>query len=362
MRGAVQHDTSAAASPPQLPRARTLTMRTSFLLYLFTFTVFSGVFARGSDMCLLFAARNFSVFHFGRVDFSSGRVVDVMSLPPSLSGAEGGVSAGADDGQFFIPNANVAYNALLEVNIVSRTTATRLVAPPPAYAGTVPAFYTMQLDPTTDDIWAIFESSTVSWVATATVFPGNGSSAATSANFVSQWIGDFLWRKAGVAALDTTRRVLYFVAGVPKGGAAVETLVGVPVGDPSAPVKFVELPGPVGASADIDFLAYSSGHDLFIASCFSIVTGVASIKTMPGNGTGGWTTVFTWPQGAVSDMELGNGALTKDGDTFYVALTNGTTGQPALFAFEVPTGKLLASFTVPTEQYYEMLTAEVVAC
>lgn len=315
-------------------------------------------------MCILFACRNFTTFHFGRVNFEARLVEDVMALPASLTGAEGGCAAGADDGQFFIPNANVAYNDLLEVNLLTKTTTSRTIAPPAAYAGTTPAFYAMQLDPATDDIWALFESSTVAWVATATVFPGNGTSVATSSNFRAQWLGDFAWRKAGVAALDTKRGLLFFVAGVPRGGVDVETLVGVPVGDPAAPVHFSLLPGPTGASSDIDFLGYSAQHDLFVASCFSITTGVASIKSMPAGGAGaggGWATVFEWPRGAAGDFELGNGALTEDGGTLFVALTGGD-GKAAYYAFEVPTGKLLANFTVADSNFLDLVTAEVVAC
>ena len=339
-------------------------------LHIFTCAVVSAIAAagsattaRGNAMCILFACRNFTTFHFGRVDFGARLVDDVMALPASLTGAEGGCAAGADDGQFYIPNANVAYNDLLEVNLLAKTTTSRTIAPPAAYAGTIPAFYTMQLNTAANDVWALFESSTVSWVATATVFPNNGTSVATSSNFRAQWLADFAWRKAGVAAVDSKRGLLFFVAGVPKGGANVETLVGVPVGDPAAPVRFSLLPGPSGVSADIDFLGYSAQHDLFVASCFSITTGVASIKTMPAGagGAGGWATVFEWPQGAAGDFELGNGALAEDGGTLFVALT-GSDGRAAYYAFEVPTGKLLANFSVADSNYAGLVTAEVVAC
>ena len=319
--------------------------------------------AKGADLCVLFVAENFRGFHFGSVDFAKKQVVDLLPLPAALTSAGGGCAAGADDGQFFIPNADVAYNSLIELNVLKNTTVTRTVAPPAAYKGTVPAFYTMQLNVATGDVWALFEESrAISWVAAATVYPANGTSVAISADFHSQWLNDFQWRKVGVAAVDSKRGLLYFVAGV--GAQGAETLVGVPVGDPSAPVKFVEKAGPGGTSSDIDFLGYSAPLDLFVASCFSINSGIASVKTMAADAAGGtaWKTIYSWKVGAEGDMELGNGAVSADGLTFYVALDDGKTGGPSYFSFDLSTGKLLSSFTVPSTQWKGMITAEVVAC
>ena len=319
--------------------------------------------AKGADLCVLFVSESFRGFHFGAVDFAKKAVVDLLPLPATLTGAGGGCAAGADDGQFFIPNPNVAYNDLIEVNIIANTTVSRTVAPPPAYKGTVPAFYTMQLNVATGDVWALFEESkSISWVAAATVYPANGSSVALTADFHAQWLSDFQWRKVGVATVDTKRGLFYCVAGV--GAQGAETLVGVPVGDASAPVKFVEVPGPGGTSSDIDFLGYSTPLDIFVASCFSVNTGIASVKTMAGNGKGGvdWKTIYSWKVGAEGDMELGNGAVSADGLTFYVALDDGKTDGPSYFQFDLKTGKLVASFAVPAAQWPGMITAEVVAC
>jgi hypothetical protein len=336
-------------------------MRASCALVLFAAPALA---AKGADLCVLFASTAFKGFHFGRVDFAAQRVVDLLALPPNLTGAEGGCAAGADEGVFYIPNPDVAFNSLIEVNILTNKTVVRTVTPPPAYAGSVPAFYTMQLNDEVGDLWALFEESTsIAWVAAATVYPGNGTSSALSSNFASQWIKDFQWRKAGVATVDSKRGLFYFVAGI--GAQGAETLVGVPVGDPAAPVKFVEKGGPSGPSSDIDFLGYSAALDLFVVSTFSINTGIAAVKSMPADSAGGgtaWTTVYSWKLGAESNMELGNADLTADGLTFYVALDDGKSGGPSYFAFDLSTGKLVLSFVVPAAQWPDMLTAEVVAC
>ena len=320
--------------------------------------------AKGADLCVLFASTAFRGFHFGRVDFAAKRVGDLLALPPTLTGAGGGVAAGADDGVFYIPNPDVAYNVLIELNILTNSTTTRTIAPPPAYKGSVPAFYTMQLNDAVGDLWALFEESrSIAWVVAATVFPANATSVALTPNFAQQWIADFQWRKVGVATVDTKRSLFYFVAGV--GAQGAETLVGVPVGDPSAPVKFVEKGGPSGPRSDIDFLGYSAPLDLFVVSTFSINTGIAAVKTMPAASAGGgaaWKTLYSWKVGAESDMELGNADLSADGLTFYVALTDGKSGMPSYFAFDVSTGKLVDSFVVPAAQWPDMITAEVVTC
>lgn len=320
----------------------------------------SAFSAGGQGMCVLFVSNSFRGFHFGKVDFIAKKLEDVMPLPLQLTGAEGGCAAGADEGVFFIPNANVAYNFLYEVNIIKNTTTSRTISPPSQYNGTIPAFYTMQTN-NNDDLWTIFEeSSSISWVAAATVFPvENGTSSAISANFASQWLS-FQWRKAGVATVDTKRNLFYFVAGV--GTAGAETLIGVPVGDSTKPVKFVEHAGPSGNSSDIDFLGYSAPLDIFVASCFSINTGIGSIKTMPADGSKGWSTVYVWGIGKETSMELGNAAITADGKIFYVAMDSGASGYPQYFQFDLTTNKLVNNFVISASDWPGLITAEVVAC
>ena len=323
-----------------------------------------GGAAGGGDLCVLFDSLNVSSFHFGRVDFAAERVVDLLALPPSVERVIGGCAAGADDGTFFLPNDAVAYNSLLEINIATNTTQSKTVAPPAQYAGSVPVFFTMQFDAAAGDIRVIFlESTRVAWVAAAAVDPAKGSSVALSADFSSAFNNLFMWKKTGVSAFDSKRSRLFFVAKL-KAEGSVQTLFGVPVGDASAPVQFVEIPGPADNSSDIDFLGYSAPHDLFVATCFDIDVGVASIKIMPAGGAGGdaWQTVYEWPLGAEFDAELGNAALTRDGNTLFVALQDPATQQPSYFAFAVPAGTLLANFTVPMSQQARMITAEVVAC
>ena len=318
----------------------------------------------GGELCILFASLNVSTFHFGRVDFAAEQVVDLLPLPPSLEQVFGGCAAGADDGQFFLPNDAVAYNNLLEISIAANTTQSKTMAPPVQYAGSVPVFFTMNFDPATGDIRVFFlESTRVAWVAAAIVDPANGSSVAISADFSDAFNNLFMWKKTGVSAYDSKRSRLFFVAKLKPEGS-VETLFGVPVGDASVPVEFVEIPGPSDNSSDIDFLGYSAPHDLFVATCFNINVGIASIKIMPADGAGGdaWQTVYEWPLGAEFDEELGNAALTRDGNTLFVALQDPVLLQPTYFSFAVPSGKLLASFTVPRGQQARMLTAEVVAC
>jgi hypothetical protein len=328
-------------------------------ILLFALCIQSVYSAGGQGMCVLFVCNSFKGFHFGHVDFAAKKLEDIMPLPLQLTGAEGGCAAGADEGQFFIPNANIAYNFLYEVNIIKNTTTSRTVSAPSQYKGTVPAFYTMQANGN-DDIWTIFEeSSSISWVAAATVFPvENGTSTAISANFASQWLS-FQWRKAGVAAVDTRRSLFYFVAGV--GSAGVETLVGVPVGDATKPVKFVEHLGPSGNSSDIDFLGYSAPLDIFVASCFSIGTGIGSIKTMPADGSQGWSTVYVWGVDKETSMELGNAAVSADGKIFYVAMDS-INGYPQYFQFDLTTNKMVNTFVIQASDWPGILTAEVVSC
>ena len=61
----------------------------------------------GASMCVLYCydTRNVSEqgFHIGRIDFANQRLDELLTLPPALNAAGGGVAAGADDGQFFIP-------------------------------------------------------------------------------------------------------------------------------------------------------------------------------------------------------------------------------------------------------------------
>lgn len=317
----------------------------------------------GADLCVLFCydARNKTEegFHIGLIDFTSQSIQNIFDLPLSLTGAGGGVAAGADDGQFFIPNPQIAYNYLLEVNLIKNTTTDRTIAPPTPFTG-IPAFYVMNLNAATDDLVVIFEESTrIAWVAAATVYPTTGLSTALTPNFASQWLNDFKWIKVGVSAVDSKRNLLYFVAGTGSTGAA--TLVGIPLGSPKAPVVFHTLASTPGT--DIDDLAYSAPLDEFVASCFNITTGVGSIWRTPASGAGGseWVNVHEWAVGKESSMELGDAVLSKDGYTFFAAFT-GATGRPTYFAFDLKTNKLVSTFVVPQNQYQGMLTAEVIAC
>lgn len=312
----------------------------------------------GTDMCVLFIAEGMREFHFGKVDFQAKKIADLASLPPTVNGAGGGVAAGADEGIFYIPNPSLAYNALVELNVLKNTSTVKIINPPIPYKGSVPAFYTMEQNDATGDIFAVLEESTaIRWVTGASVDPVAGTSTALTPDFAGQWLHDFSWIKVGVATVDSTRNIFYFVAGVNNN----ETLVGFKTNDPSAPVVFAELPGPAGNSSDIDFLGYSASLDLFVASCFSINTGVASIKTMPGAG-GFWTTKYVWPLRSDNDMELGNADVSEDGRTLYVALTDDQTGNPGYFQFDIASGKLLSSFVIAETEYRGMLTAEVVSC
>lgn len=321
----------------------------------------------GSSMCVLFCydARNASEqgFHIGRVDFAGQRLVELLQLPPALDAAGGGIAAGADDGQFFIPNANVAYNDLLEVSLITNETVSRTIAAPAPFAG-VPAFYVVNLNVATDDLLVIFEESTrIAWVAAAVVFPGNGTSSALTSSFASQWL-KFAWRKEGVSAVDSKRGLMYFVAGaMPPQPAGRTLLVGIPLAaGPQSPVVFQTLDGVPGT--DIDDLAYSAPLDEFVASCFNISTNVASIWRTPAGGKGGdaWVKVYEYSVGAEGDFELGNADLSRDGFTFFVAFADGATMRPTYFAFDLKKNSLVSKFEVPAGQLPGMLTAEVMAC
>ena len=93
-----------------------------------------------------------------------------------------------------------------------------------------------------------------------------------------------------------------------------------------------------------------------------VVNPSGASKTASAGGGAAWKTLYSWKVGAESDMELGNADLSADGLTFYVALTDGKSGMPSYFAFDVSTGKLIDSFVVPAAQWPDMITAEVVTC
>jgi len=334
-------------------------------LFLFTaFPLLAYAYpGNGADLCVLFCydARNKTQegFHIGLIDFPGQKITSILDLPLSLTGAGGGVAAGADDGQFFIPNPEIAYNYLLEVSLIKNSTTDRTISPPSPFTG-IPAFYVMNLNSATNDMVVLFEeSSHIAWVAAATVYPATGLSTALTPNFASQWLNGFQWRKVGVSAVDSKRNLLYFVAGT--GSTGVATLVGIPLGSPKAPVVFHNLASVPGT--DIDDLAYSAPLDEFVASCFNITTGVGSIWRTPASGTGGkeWVNVHEWAVGKESSMELGDAVLSKDGYTFFAAFT-AATGRPTYFAFDLKTNQLVSTFVVPTNQYQGMLTAEVMAC
>ena len=315
--------------------------------------------AGGASLCPLFASNKEPGFHFGRVDFAGKQLLDLVAMPPGLSEAGGGVAAGADDGQFFIP-LTPGSNQLYELSLKTNKTILRTIAPPKEYRGDNFAFQTMQLNIATGDLWAMIQDYPT-FVAIATIYPGNGTSVAISNNFASQ-IPSFDWIKTGVATVDSKRGIFYFVAGVGKND--VETLVGIAPGDPTAPVKFIEVPGPTDNSTDIDFLGYSPALDIFVASTAWIKTNIASIKIMPASGKGGaeWEDIYVWKPNGEADYELGNGALSADGLTFYVALSSGSTGAVQYFAFDLKAKKMTNSFTVPQAAWPGLVTAEVTTC
>ena len=314
--------------------------------------------AGGADMCVLFLAQNVRNFHLGRVAFDQKALLDLIELPATLTQAGGGVAAGADEGQFYIPLQGTT--SLIDVNILKNTTSLKAVSPPKGYSGFF-AFYTMQLNDAVGDLWALL-SAYPTWFAAATVFPNNGTSSALTANFAPSIASKFDWIKVGVATVDTKRGLFVFVAGV--GASDVESLVSVKAGDPSAPVQFIEVPGPANNSSDIDFLGYSAPLDLFVASTFWIKTNIAAIQVMAADGKGGaaWETIYSWKVDAELDFELGNAALSKDGKTFFVALDNGKSRAPQYFEFDLVAKKLVSSFVVSASQWPELITAEVVAC
>ncbi len=66
----------------------------------------------------------------------------------------------------------------------------------------MPAFYVMDLNVATGEVYTVFEeSSSIRWVVAAEVFVENGTSVALSGDFVDQWLA-FDWRKAGVSAVS----------------------------------------------------------------------------------------------------------------------------------------------------------------
>jgi len=311
--------------------------------------------AGGADLCVLFMADNVRGFHFGRVDFAGQQLLDLAALPDELTQANGGVAAGADDGVFYIP-AMPYSNDLYELNLRTNKTTLTTIAPPPQYKRPTFAFETLQLNDRTGDLWAML-NDWPAFTGVINVYPKNSSSVAISGNFASQF-ASFEWHKVGVATVDSKRDLFYFVAGV--GQKDVPSLVGVKAGDPTAPVTFVEIPGPTGNASDIDFLGYSSALDLFVVSCSLVTTGIASVQVMPADGKGGsdWQIIYEWP--AEGDNELGNGALSRDGLTFFVALESNFDAQ--YFAFDLKTRKLTNSYTIPPAKWPNLVTAEVVSC
>ena len=89
--------------------------------------------ALANNLCVLYVSLNTTGFNLARVDFGSQTLTDLASLP-TLDGVSDGISAGADDGVFYVPNANVAYNFLLEVT-TRNTTTDRYVSTPAGFSG-----------------------------------------------------------------------------------------------------------------------------------------------------------------------------------------------------------------------------------
>ena len=311
--------------------------------------------AAGADACILFESRASSGFWLGRVDFAAQQLVDLLPLPPSLASVQGGLTAGAAGGTFFVGDNGAG--TLIALDLASNTTTTRAVTAPPGYAQLgAPSWYSMEVDAATGALWSLLQVFPQYWLA-ARVFPGNGSSQALSANFVNN---SLTWTKWGVAAVDTRRGLLYTVAGVQPQGAAA--LVGVALGEPAAPVVFRQVPGP--PNADIDWLGYSAPLDLLLASAYN-GSGLAGVHAMPAGGAGGaaWRTLYEWPIGSEDSGGLGDAALSGDGRTLFVALRDSSAGDtPALFAIDALTGQLLHSLVVPSAQWPDMMVAGVCAC
>lgn len=165
----------------------------------------------------------------------------------------------------------------------------------------VPAFYVMDLNVATGEVYAVFEeSSAIRWVVAAELFVENGTSVALSGDFVAQWLA-FDWRKEGVSAVDSTRRLLYICVGTKSGGGFDESyLAGIPMmtGEASAIVNFTMIPGPEGE--DIIDAGYSAALDRLVVSTYNISTGVAAIYSRPADPTAPgavWRTIQSWPRG-----------------------------------------------------------------
>ena len=58
----------------------------------------------------------------------------------------------------------------------------------------------------------------------------------------------------------------------------------------------------------------------------------------------------------------GNGALSRDGRTFFVALNTGADMDATYFAFDLATRTLAGNYTVPPAAWPNLITAEVVSC
>jgi hypothetical protein len=209
---------------------------------------------------------------------------------------------------------HVSHYVGLLLQVTTRNTTTdRYVDAPQGFSGT-PAFYVMDLNVATGEVYTVFEeSSAVRWVVAAEVFVQNGTSTALSENFVNQWLA-FDWRKAGVSAVradreefssggllqhaaavtfscvqvDSKRGLLYVCVGVKSGGIYdTEFLAGIPMAAPpaSSAVNFTMIAGPFGT--DIIDAGYSAAHDALVVSTYNISTGVAGLSSLTGGDGGG---------------------------------------------------------------------------
>lgn len=165
----------------------------------------------------------------------------------------------------------------------------------------------MDLNVATGEVYSVFEeSSAIRWVIAAQVFVQNGSSLALSGDFVAQWLS-FDWRKEGVSAVDSLRKLLYICVGIKSGGKFDTTfLAGIPMAESrmskpfttSPAVNFTMIPGPEGM--DILDAGYSTALDLLVVSTFNISTGVAAVYSRSADPTSPlaqWKVLQAWPQG-----------------------------------------------------------------
>ena len=306
-------------------------------------------------MCVLYASPEFSGFRMGRVNFGAKTLVDVASLP-QLGGVENGVAAGAEDGVFYVPSGT-AYDDLLEVNIIKNTSIGRNFSSPPGFSGEL-AFYVMDLNVATGDLYAFLEEASLAWVVGADVNPVSGTTAAFTPDLRSEWLS-FEWIKAGVSAVDSKRGTIYIVVGQ-KASPGVCYLAGLSVLGGGSTFSYLEGP----PLTDLVDLSYSTGYDVFVALCFNMTTGIATTWSRPADVSAAhvWTKLYQWPLGQVENMQLGMADTTDDGKTLFLSFFDGKTGYPYVAQMDVNSGKIQNSFTFNETFRRDMMLGDVAIC